>query len=143
MDRRGWQTLVDQEVVNQISLGLGVDEDQSTSGRDREQEVVKGITLDLLFNPDDVLSDVLVGGTHTADLDHGNIVSHVFTSNLASLLGEGRREHHVDVVIVNVAGSRTHDDLEVLLPVRVKELVSFVQNSVPTIVSDESGTTIG
>ena len=54
MNRRAGQAHVEQIIVQEISLGLRVDEDQGAGGRHREKKVVKALLLQAILGVDDL-----------------------------------------------------------------------------------------
>jgi hypothetical protein len=54
VDGSAWKTHVEQVVINEIGLFLGVDKDQGTRGRHRDQQVVKALHFDGSLGPDDL-----------------------------------------------------------------------------------------
>ena len=54
MNRGAGQAHVEQVIVQEISLGLRVDEDQGTGGRHREKKVVKALLLQTILGVDDL-----------------------------------------------------------------------------------------
>lgn len=98
MNRGRGKITVEQEVVNQVGLPLRIDEDDSATRWHGEEEVIKRLVLCRVLNPDDPLVNVVVRGTGAAYTNADVVLSQVLTSEGAGLLGEGRREHEVDVV---------------------------------------------
>ena len=54
VNRGAGQAHVEQVIVQEISLGLRVDEDQGTGGRHREKKVVKALLLQAILGVDDL-----------------------------------------------------------------------------------------
>lgn len=55
VDRGGRQTVVEQEVVDEVRSLLGLDEDQGTRRWHRDQEIVQSLLLCVALNPDDLI----------------------------------------------------------------------------------------
>ena len=107
MNRSHGQSLVVQEVINQVALDLGVGEDYGTLRTIGENQIKKRLILHALVDIDDLLRDVLVRATHTTDLDAEVVCVHVFSSKSTGGLGEGGGEHEIRVVGIGVDVSRT------------------------------------
>jgi hypothetical protein len=102
MHEDGGNLAVVKVVVEFLYSGLAVAEDESTTSRLVHEQVVKSLLLLVAFDKDDVLGDILVSRTSTTDADADGVFGHVHAGDLASLLGEGSREHEVSVVGVFV-----------------------------------------
>jgi hypothetical protein len=129
MDRGGRQLEVVKVVVKGISSALVVDENKRTSRRSRAKQVVQSLLLLELINPNDVLGDVVVGGTDTTDLDLNKIIRKEVRSESPNGLLESRREHHDLLVIVLVAVAGLEDPADLRLESHVKHLIGLVDHN--------------
>lgn len=102
MDGGSWEAAVVEEIVEEVHGRLRVAEDDSATWLHREEQVVEGLALGIVVDVDDMLANVLVGLTSAADANAHVIRAHEVASELAGALGEGSREHHVDMVGVLV-----------------------------------------
>lgn len=107
VDGSARQALVVEVVVNSVDGWLRVAEDQGASGLLKGEEVViQSLELIVRRSLDDVLLDILVGLTATAETDAIVVFSHQLPSQGARVLGEGGRKEQEDVVgvLVGVCG---------------------------------------
>jgi hypothetical protein len=131
VDRGRRQVLVEQIIVDQICLALGVDKDQRAGGGDAEENVVQSIALQILFNIDNGLGNVFVGGARATHNDAQSLLGHILARNATSFLVEGGREHHVDMIRIFIGVATTQDLLQVSLPVGLEQFIGFIKNSEP------------
>ena len=106
VDRRGGHADVVQVVVELVGATLAVDEHDGTGWGTRVQQVEEGLALGGGLDVDDVLLDVGVCGSGTADADAHVVGGEVFLGEDAGGLGEGRREHHVSNVALLLVWER-------------------------------------
>jgi hypothetical protein len=142
MDRGGRQLEVIKVVVKSISSTLVVDEDKSTSRRGGAKQIIQSLLLLELINPNDVLSDVVVGGTDTTDLDLDKVVRKEVGSESPNGLLESRREHHDLLVIVLVAVASLEDTANLRLESHVKHLIGLVDHDELDALEREDATTL-
>lgn len=89
------EVLVEQKVVKLVSSTLAIDEDDGTSRRGRQEQVLYSTTLHGCLNIDDILLDVQVGATSTANSNANMNMSKVGLGKITSLLREGSGKQHV------------------------------------------------
>jgi hypothetical protein len=62
MDRRAWKIQIEEEVIDDISRLLGVDEDDRASRRKGEQKIVERTILLVLVDPDNLARQLELDG---------------------------------------------------------------------------------
>jgi hypothetical protein len=103
-----------QEVVEEISRLLAVDEDNGTSRRDAHEQVNETSTLGSVLGEDELLGNEGMSRPDTTDTNANVIILKILLGKLTSFLGEGSREQHVTMisifVIVYLKLERKHDE---------------------------------
>jgi hypothetical protein len=66
VDGGGRQTVIEQEIVNEVCSLLALDKYQSAAGRHRDQEIVESLLFGIAFDPDDLHG---VSGTHMSSVN--------------------------------------------------------------------------
>lgn len=69
MNRGAGQAHVEQIVIQEIGLGLRVDENQGTRGRHREKKVVEALLLQAILGVDDLRE-----GIHVSTCSHSGLL---------------------------------------------------------------------
>lgn len=142
VDRGGREVLAQQEVGQRIGHALGLDENQGQAqvalGLGVE-DVEKNGTLVLILNVFDLLSNVLRGGTDTAD-GQEDVVLQEIASQVLDVAGEGSREHE-SVALVDAGHVLLLDQTSDLgLETHVQHAISLIQDKVLNVGEGDTAT---
>eukprot|EP00042_Codosiga_hollandica_P051259 m.626658 g.626658 ORF g.626658 m.626658 type:complete len:338 (+) comp58246_c0_seq2:519-1532(+) len=123
-----------EEVLELVGALLGLDEHEDQGLRaGRIEQVQQAVALLVILNPDDLLSDVLAGGTNTTNCEE-DVVREEVTGKHLNLTGERGAEHERHARTGRGHGILLHNAADLRLETHVKHAISLVQNKVSDVV---------
>jgi hypothetical protein len=88
MNGNAGEVLVEEEVIKLISCALTINEDDCTSGRSRQEQILHSTALHSRLNVDDLLFDVQMRTTSSANSNANMDMSEMLLGQITSHLWE-------------------------------------------------------